>query len=87
VSGQVIPPQDNGAREEVSGSNQTGTVASRAENNNPIDPTTASGSKLPAEISGLLDERAKQPIATGKLTEDDITLMEKIIEKVQTLSK
>jgi hypothetical protein len=39
-----------------------------------------------SEISGLLDERATQPVATGKLTEDDITLLEKVIQKVESIT-
>jgi hypothetical protein len=40
-----------------------------------------------AEVKGLIDERANQPQDASKLTEEDISLMEKIIEKLKSSIK
>lgn len=43
----------------------------------------ASGQKLSDDVKKLIEERAKKPVDKSKLTEDDIDLMEKVIQKVQ----
>ncbi|MEI7562265.1 MAG: hypothetical protein WCJ39_00660 [bacterium] len=43
----------------------------------------ASGQKLSDDVKKLIEERAKKPVEKSKLTEDDIDLMEKVIQKVQ----
>lgn len=44
-------------------------------------------SGVTAEVSALIDERKNQSGDETKLTEEDISLMEKIIQKVQGLGK
>ena len=43
----------------------------------------ASGQKLSEDVKKLIEERAKKPVDKSKLTEDDIDLMEKVIQKIQ----
>ena len=43
----------------------------------------ASGQKLSDDVKKLIEERATKPVEKNKLTEDDIDLMEKVIQKVQ----
>ncbi len=42
-----------------------------------------SGKTLSAEVKQLIEERAAKPVEKSKLTEDDIDLMEKVIQKIQ----
>lgn len=51
-----------------------------------IEPT-AQISGVNQEVKDLINKRATQPKDTSKLTEEDISLMEQIIQKVQDLGK
>jgi len=69
ISGQQVPDVQTGSliQQEVKSSTQQ----------------IASGQKLSDDVKKLIEERAKKPVEKSKLTEDDIDLMEKVIQKVQ----
>lgn len=79
TTGMNIPTQQ---MEEVSEEFDAGEVPT-LEGSENVSASTG----IAKEVDTLIEKRADQPKDDGKLTEEDIDLMEEIIQKVQNLSK
>ena len=78
-SGEVLGDQNNNTREEL-----TGYITQTQ----PSTTGTASGSQnVSQDITKLIEARAGKPVDTKKLTEDDVDLIDKVIQKIETMAK
>lgn len=81
MSGEILSWIDS-AMEEFTGEFDAEEVP-MAEGSEKIDTNTGTI----AETKNLIDERANQPKDDTKLTEEDIDLMQKIMDRVESLGK
>ncbi|MEI8090845.1 MAG: hypothetical protein WCG98_00880 [bacterium] len=89
MSGDIISGQNSNLREEVTGDNTngslsvTGQVATGATSGN----TATSVKTVSNDVANLIKARATKAKDPNKLTEDDIELMDKVIQKLESIGK
>ena len=80
-SGENVSNQDTNARQEVTGNTSNGSLVITGTTTTP----TVDSKALTGEVKSLIDQRATQPKDPNKLTEDDISLIDQVIQKVQNM--
>ncbi|MCX6822755.1 MAG: hypothetical protein NTX91_02005 [candidate division SR1 bacterium] len=85
--GENVSDQNNNVRQEVTGdtSQPTPNGTLMVSGANVKTTPTVDNSAVTGEVKALIEQRATQPKDQNKLTEDDISLIDQVIQKVQNM--
>lgn len=84
-SGEILLDQNGNIREELSGDTTKGALVITGRTGGATAPTGVTGTTsktVSSDVAKLIQQRANQPVDNNKLTEDDIDLIDKVIQKV-----